>query len=90
MESAFRRTTAPPGRGDCFLLNEYCEEMRRTGKTIDTVRGLFQEGDPIYPGSKVLSKSHVQVAVRNPEAIVGLFRPNLHRNFRPSSRLRVE
>lgn len=74
----------PARKGDCFLINQYCEEMKVAGKAVDTVRGLFQEGEPIYPGSKVLSQSHVQVAVRNPRAIIGLFRPNLHQAFRSS------
>lgn len=34
-----------------------------------TVRGCFPEGEPIYPGSKILSKAHVQIAVRDASSI---------------------
>lgn len=41
----------------------------------DTVRGMFVEGGKIFPGSGIYSKSHVQIAVRNPDCIKGLFIP---------------
>jgi len=41
----------------------------------DTVRGMFTEGDPIYPGAGFYAKSHVQIAVRNPDCIKGYFIP---------------
>ena len=41
---------------------------------IDTVRGIFTEGDPIYTGSKFLEKTHVQIAVLNPDCIKAVFR----------------
>ena len=42
--------------------------------SYDTVRGLFPEGDPVYPGALFRDKTHVQIAVRNPECILGVFR----------------
>jgi hypothetical protein len=42
---------------------------------FDTVRGLFREGDPVYPGAGFWEKSHVQIAVRTRESIIGYFRP---------------
>ena len=42
---------------------------------FDTVRGLFVEGKPAYPGSGFYSKTHGQVAVRNAAAIRGVFIP---------------
>lgn len=41
----------------------------------DSVRGLFVEGDPIYPGSSFRHLSHTQIAVRSQACIKGLFRP---------------
>ena len=61
---------------DCFLVNSYCEEMAEIGP-FDTVRGLFQEGAPIVDGSEILQENHIQIVVRRPEAIIGLFRPSL-------------
>lgn len=41
----------------------------------DTVRGAFWEGGPIYDGARIEKKNHVQICVRNPNAIKGYFRP---------------
>ena len=40
---------------------------------FDTVRGLFPEGEPAYPGAGFLRKTHTQIAVRNPACIRGVF-----------------
>lgn len=41
----------------------------------DTVRGLFTEGESVYPGSGVKNRNHIQIAVRNPACILGIFLP---------------
>ena len=41
---------------------------------IDTVKGIFIEGEPIYEGSGFHEKTHVQIAICNPECIKGVFR----------------
>ncbi|PEQ11107.1 hypothetical protein B2G71_18895 [Novosphingobium sp. PC22D] len=46
-----------------------------TIQPFDTVRGMFVEGGRAYPGSGLHSKSHVQIAVRNPDCIKGIFYP---------------
>lgn len=40
----------------------------------DTVYGVFEEGDLVYPGAGFRDKTHVQIAIRNPEMILGYFR----------------
>ena len=40
----------------------------------DTVYGVFEEGDPVYPGAVFRDKTHVQIAIRNPGMILGYFR----------------
>lgn len=42
--------------------------------TIDTVKGIFIEGRPIYANSGFHEKTHVQICVCNPERIKGVFR----------------
>lgn len=42
---------------------------------FDTVRGMFTEGHPLYDGSGFHEQSHVQIAVRNPALIKGVFLP---------------
>lgn len=42
---------------------------------FDTIRGMFVEGGRVYPGSGLYRKSHVQIAVRSPACIKGVFLP---------------
>ena len=44
---------------------------------FDSVRGLFREGDPVYPGSGFYERTHTQIAVRSLECIKGIFIPRL-------------
>jgi hypothetical protein len=44
---------------------------------FDSVRGLFREGDPVYPGSGFYERTHTQIAVRSLECIKGVFLPRL-------------
>ena len=46
----------------------------RGEQAIDTVKGVFVEGDPVYEGSGFHEKTHIQIAVCNPECIKGVFR----------------
>jgi hypothetical protein len=60
---------------DCAVitrLHAIVEDSRSPG--IDTVRGIFQEGNSIYPGSAFLEKTHIQVAVVSPQCIKAVFR----------------
>lgn len=41
----------------------------------DTVRGVFWEGDDLYPYAGFKEKNHIQICVRNPNCIKGFFRP---------------
>jgi hypothetical protein len=41
---------------------------------VDTIKGVFTEGPPIYPGAGFNEKTDVQIAVRNPRCIKGVFR----------------
>ena len=66
---------------DCAVLrhlHEIVEGAAKTDPTIepfDTVRGMFVEGGEAFPGSGFHVKSHVQIAVRNPACIKGIFYP---------------
>jgi hypothetical protein len=64
--------------GDCAVLNLYLkaqvqdpDEPRR----FDSIRCGFVEGEPAFEGSGILKQSHVQLAVRNPTCVLGVFRP---------------
>lgn len=40
----------------------------------DSVRGVFWEGETLYPGTTLREKNHIQVCIRNPNCIKGYFR----------------
>ena len=61
---------------DCAFLNWAIPEIeQRTDARFQTVRGVFIEGEAVFPGGHILEKSHIQIAVRDPGCIVGYFHP---------------
>ena len=61
---------------DCALLNWAIPILEtQTAQKFHTVRGVFQEGEPAYEGSSIMAKSHIQIVVRDTNAILGYFRP---------------
>lgn len=59
---------------DRIVINFAVKQFANRGAVIGTARAAFQEGDPIYPESHLFSRSHVQVAVRDPRLIVRSWR----------------
>jgi hypothetical protein len=57
---------------DCSVLNYLYESM--PAPKFQTVRGVFIEGDALYPGAFIKAKTHVQLAVRDLACIRGVFR----------------
>lgn len=62
---------------DCLVINHCLRDMLRDGVVYDTVRGAFLGGAPVYPGAGFSRKSHIQIAVRHPACIPGVFQPNI-------------
>ena len=63
---------------DCDVLNFALPFIQaEEGTSFQTVRGVFQEGTPAYPGSEIRLQSHIQIAVRDKSCILGYFRPQL-------------
>jgi hypothetical protein len=62
----------PSDRAVFQMLHKVRKE--RGQPAVDTVKGIFIEGEPLYPGSGFYEKTHVQIAVCNPECIKGVFR----------------
>ena len=77
-------TELPQNRGkaryrDRAVLNMYLQAIQAEADLrYDTVRGVFIEGEPVYDDSGIHLESHIQVAVRNPGSIIGVFRPHPH------------
>ena len=73
---------------DCAVIEEIHDYKRilydcndSEGIPFDSVRGLFIEGNPIYEGSELYEKTHIQICVRNPNCIKGYFNPLKHRDW---------
>ena len=63
---------------DCAVLNwclDFLEKEER--QHFHTVRCVFSEGTPAFEGSKIMAKSHIQIAVREATAVIGYFKPNV-------------
>ena len=57
---------------DAATINFYCDRVGSEGHLVRSVRAIFEEGEPIFEASKIRSKSHVQIAVRDLTAIIEL------------------
>jgi len=42
---------------------------------FDSVRGAFPEGEPVYEGSMIQDRNHIQICLRNTDKILGYFLP---------------
>ena len=61
---------------DCAVIQFMHSEIKKLDeKQFDTVRGVFLEGDELYPSAGFKDKNHIQLCVRNPNCIKGYFRP---------------
>lgn len=63
-------------RLDCAVVN-YLHRIQAQVKPadpIETVRGVFIEGAPLYGNSGFREKTHIQICVRDPRVIKGVFR----------------
>ena len=61
---------------DCAVINYGLPWLTKLfGIEFQTVRGMFQEGEPVFEGSDIREKSHIQIAVRDPSCILGYFKP---------------
>ncbi len=64
-------------RLDCAAVNWTISELESgMGGTFQSVRGVFQEGEPVFPDSGIRRRSHIQIAVRDPTCILGYFLPS--------------
>ncbi len=68
-------------RLDCAVIEYVHASYKERGmKIFDSVRSVFFEGQPLYPGAGFRTKNHIQICVRNPACILGYFIPSEERN----------
>lgn len=64
-------------RRDCAMLNWTMNGLEAEMPDFQTVRGVFQEGPVAFEGSAIRMKSHIQIAVRDQDCVLGYFVPPL-------------
>ncbi len=57
---------------DCKIINNHLDNNT---VNIQTVRSAFWEGPDLYEGAMLREQTHIQIAVRDPSCILGLFHP---------------
>ena len=61
---------------DCAVIeNVHLLRKRKKARPFDSVRGVFVEGEPLYPTAGFNEKNHIQLCIRNPNCIKGFFIP---------------
>jgi len=62
---------------DCAVLKYTMDRIAETrGIQYQSVRGVFVEGEPAFPGAKIALKSHIQVAIKDPTCILSVYLPD--------------
>ena len=61
---------------DCMVINWLVDTA--PPDTLQTVRSPFWEGGEVYPGAMITKMAHVQIAVRDTNCVLGVFRPNMN------------
>lgn len=61
---------------DCAVITTL-HQLNQEAKLLpyDSVRGVFWEGEELYPGAGFREKNHIQIAIINPNCIKGFFLP---------------
>lgn len=59
---------------DCLVINSYIKIQKDRGNEYDSVRGVFFEGNELYPGAGFREKDHIQIAIINPNCIKAFFK----------------
>jgi hypothetical protein len=67
---------------DCAVIESlHFERSEGKLKPFDSARGVFVEGEELYPGAGFQEKNHVQICIRNPNCIKGFFIPRSEINW---------
>ncbi len=61
---------------DCAVIQFAIDYVfEKHGKSFDSVRAAFIEGNPIYPEAGFHERTHIQICIINPNCIKGVFLP---------------
>jgi hypothetical protein len=78
-------------RLDCAVIETiHLLNSRSNEQQYDSVRGVFFEGEDLYPDAGFKEKNHIQICVRNRNCIKGYFLPRSKRmDTYPDSLLKI-
>jgi hypothetical protein len=63
-------------RLDCAVIESLHMFYEEKGlQPFDSVRGVFWEGNDLYPGAGMKEKNHIQICIRNIDCVKGFFIP---------------
>ncbi|RTE08142.1 hypothetical protein [Paenibacillus whitsoniae] len=64
---------------DCAVIQSIhaYNDQKEERRSYDSVRGMFIEGDELYPNAGFRDKNHIQICVRNMQCVKGYFLPFL-------------
>lgn len=69
-------------RQDCAVIKKVHDFFHNEGLApFDSVRALFPEGGALYSGAGFRERTHIQIAIRNPNMIKGYFLPRREANW---------
>jgi hypothetical protein len=60
---------------DCAVIRLALQIAEQNGVIFDSVRSVFWEGRALYPNAGFKKHNHIQIAIRNPDCIKGIFLP---------------
>ena len=61
---------------DCAVIESvHTFNKDKNKQEFDSVRGVFWEGNDLYPNAGFKEKNHIQICIRNPNCIKGFFIP---------------
>src|SRR5690606_14613165 len=61
---------------DCAVIQAiHAFNKANSNRAYDSVRGMFLEGNMIYPNAGFREKNHIQICIINPNCIKGYFKP---------------
>jgi hypothetical protein len=71
---------APRNRGkaryrDAAVIDWWLDQLAARGTVYQTVRRGFDEGDLVHPEMSITREAHIQIAIRDPACIIGVFAP---------------
>ena len=59
---------------DGLINDDQLKRQQQRVRRIDSVINVYPDGDPLYEGTTILAKTHVQLCLRDPAKIIGVFK----------------